>query len=304
MTLFFYVTAMVKAPKTYTLWHTYKLIVNVNNSAAVCACVLTSKKGMTVFRPPFTPSRKLRNRAVHAINGNTTPLRGRTPTKRRSNSLSNLRQNKKPKIVTPSRSKPQPPLSGSKLFSKDWHRKKSHTPSDPDWSPQHTPTSQNHVQRISNKYHTPLWFSYNKMPIYPTPSLEKFCRSTVVKLHDVICTLLILRNFWLPVTKSLQTNFQSLPTPLQKLMQHLSQHHYHSLYANALSTSFKSWSSCISAKYGMILLCVYVCGCHFRDNVSWVRREIKNECSKTIAPLYIAFLSTVSFIKQYSYFRF
>jgi len=92
---------------------------------------------MTVSRPPFVPSRKLRNRAVHAVNGNTSPLSGKTSQKRLANSISNLRQNKKPKIVTPTSHSTPKPLTGSNLFN--ICREKSLTAIDAVWSPKPTP---------------------------------------------------------------------------------------------------------------------------------------------------------------------
>jgi len=101
---------------------------------------------MKVCRHPFVPSSKLRNRAVHSLNGNTSPLRGRTKAKRRSNSLSNLRpfSSKKPKHNSnaaplhqhyslsplPPTSKP---LAGSNLFNK--MPRSNTTSNDSEWEP-------------------------------------------------------------------------------------------------------------------------------------------------------------------------
>ncbi len=93
---------------------------------------------LAVARPPPVPSSKHRNRAAHIAEGNTTPVRGRTPEKRRLNSLSNLVQFKKPRAAE---SKPtrHAPTDFSK-FRKCRKRQLS-TSTDSDWKQQPPRTS-------------------------------------------------------------------------------------------------------------------------------------------------------------------
>ena len=111
----------------------------------LCSLVVLPKEATSVTRSAPVPSAKSRNRATHANNGNSSMLPGRTPAKRRANSLSNLSKRHKKKPTQ------KPVSSDSPHFSelRATRARPLSSSADPDWK-QESPFSRTESKPVSS----------------------------------------------------------------------------------------------------------------------------------------------------------